>query len=36
MVLTDHDKEKVKCPKCGSTRVEQLWAAFSAVTSKES
>ena len=36
LTLAEHDKEKVKCPKCGSTRVEQQWAAFSAVTSKES
>lgn len=36
MTLAEHEKGKVKCPKCGSSRVEQLWAAFTAVTSKKS
>ena len=34
--MADRDKKKVKCPKCGGTRVEQVITAFSAVTSKKS
>jgi len=34
LTLADHDQGKVKCPKCGSTKVEQQWAAFFATTSK--
>jgi putative FmdB family regulatory protein len=29
-------KRELKCPACGSTKVEQAVAAFSAVTSKKS
>jgi putative FmdB family regulatory protein len=36
LTLTEHDKENVKCPKCGSKNVEQDAAAFYAVTSKKS
>jgi putative FmdB family regulatory protein len=36
LTLTEHDKGGIKCPKCSSTKVEQQWAAFSAVTSKKS
>jgi len=36
LTLSEHDKDKIKCPKCGSTRVEQESAAFFAVTSKKS
>ena len=32
----EHEKGKAKCPKCGSTKVEQQWAAFYATTSKKS
>ena len=35
LTLSEHDKA-VKCPKCGSTRVEQEVAAFYAVTEKKS
>jgi putative FmdB family regulatory protein len=34
--VAEHDKGKIKCPKCGSTKVEQQWAAFFATTSKKS
>jgi putative FmdB family regulatory protein len=34
--LAEHDKNKIQCPKCGSTKVEQQWAAFFATTSKKS
>jgi putative FmdB family regulatory protein len=34
--LAEHDREKTKCPKCGSSRIEQQWAAFFATTSKKS
>lgn len=36
LTLTEHDKEAIKCPKCGSRNVEQEAAAFFAVTSKKS
>ncbi len=36
LTLTEHDKNKIKCPKCGSSKTEQQWAAFVAVTSKKS
>ncbi|MGH9790687.1 MAG: FmdB family zinc ribbon protein, partial [Candidatus Acidiferrales bacterium] len=36
LTLSEHDKNKIKCPKCGSTKTEQQWAAFVAVTSKKS
>jgi len=34
--ISEHDKEKAACPRCGSKNVEQRWSAFSAVTSKKS
>ena len=36
LTLDEHEKGKVKCPKCGGTKVEQQWAAFYATTSKKS
>jgi putative FmdB family regulatory protein len=36
LTLSEHDKEQIKCPKCGSANVEQESAAFFAVTSKKS
>ena len=36
LTLAEHEKAQVKCPKCGSTKVEQQWAAFYATTSKKS
>jgi len=36
LALGEHDKNKIKCPKCGSKNVEQDAAAFFAVTSKKS
>jgi putative FmdB family regulatory protein len=36
LTLNEHDHENPKCPKCGSTQVEQEAAAFFAVTSKKS
>jgi putative FmdB family regulatory protein len=36
LTLAAHEKGKVKCPKCKSTKVEQQWAAFYATTSKKS
>ncbi len=33
--LAEHEKG-VACPHCGSKKIEQLWAAFYAVTSKKS
>jgi len=34
--MAEHDKGKIKCPKCGSSKTEQQWAAFHATTSKKS
>jgi len=36
LTLHEHDKNKITCPKCGSKHVEQMAAAFTAVTSKKS
>ncbi len=36
LTVAEREKKKIKCPKCGSTKVEQEWAAFFAVTSKKS
>ncbi|HMK31670.1 MAG TPA: zinc ribbon domain-containing protein [Terriglobales bacterium] len=36
LTLSEHDKNKITCPKCGSNRVHQMAAAFTAVTSKKS
>ena len=34
--MSDRETAKVKCPKCGGKRVEQLLSAFAAVTAKKS
>ena len=34
--MSEREKAQVKCPHCGSQRVEQLVTAFSAMTSKKS
>lgn len=34
--MADAEKGGVKCPHCGSVRVNQLVSAFSAVTSRKS
>ncbi len=34
--MSDVDKADVACPHCGSKRVNQLVASFSAVTSRKS
>jgi putative FmdB family regulatory protein len=36
ITLTEHDKEPITCPHCGSKRVEQEPAAFFAVTGRKS
>jgi putative FmdB family regulatory protein len=36
LTLSEHEKGKIVCPHCKSKDVEQLWAAFYAVTSKKS
>jgi putative FmdB family regulatory protein len=36
MHIDELDKEKPLCPHCGSAKVEQAVAAFSAVTSRKS
>lgn len=34
--IHEHDEQKIVCPKCGSGKVHQMAAAFTAVTSKKS
>ena len=38
LTISEYDKQKgsLKCPHCGSKKVERRWAAFFAVTSKKS
>jgi putative FmdB family regulatory protein len=36
LTLAEFEKGGIKCPHCRSTKVEQKWAAFYAVTSKKS
>jgi putative FmdB family regulatory protein len=36
LTLAEYEKNKIKCPKCGSKRVHQEAAAFFTVTSKKS
>ncbi len=36
LTLSQHDKDRIRCPKCGSKNVAQDAAAFYAVTSKKS
>jgi putative FmdB family regulatory protein len=35
LTLSEYEKREIKCPKCGSKKVEQCWAAFYAVSSKK-
>ncbi|HEY5895445.1 MAG TPA: zinc ribbon domain-containing protein [Chthoniobacterales bacterium] len=34
--ISEHEKEKPKCPKCGSTKTKAVPEPFFAVTSKKS
>lgn len=36
LTLAEYSRGEVKCPKCGSPRVEQVPSTFFAVTSKKS
>jgi putative FmdB family regulatory protein len=36
MSISEHDRRKVKCPKCSSQRVAQTVQGFFATTSKKS
>lgn len=36
LTLDAHDHKKLKCPKCGSAKLHQVAAAFTAVTSRKS
>jgi putative FmdB family regulatory protein len=36
LTLAEFEKGGIKCPQCGSDKVEQRWSAFYAVTSKKS
>jgi len=36
LTLRAHDKDPIKCPRCGSKNVEQEATAFFAVTSSKS
>lgn len=36
LTLAEHESGKVSCPKCGGSKVHQIAAVFTAVTSKKS
>ncbi len=36
MSISEKGAKKVKCPKCKSTRIKQVYSGFFAVTSKKS
>ena len=36
MSIREYEKGKVKCPKCGSRKVEQQFSTVYAITSKKS
>jgi len=36
LTLTEHDKDKIACPNCGSKNVDQEATAFFAVSEKKS
>ena len=36
MSIKDHDRRRIKCPKCANTRVAQTVQGFFATTSKKS
>ncbi len=36
LALVDYEEGEVVCPHCGSKDVEQVWSAFSVITSKKS
>lgn len=36
LTISQHDKQRVRCPKCGARQVEQQVAGFFPVTSKKS
>jgi putative FmdB family regulatory protein len=36
MTIGNHDKHKVKCPKCGSRKLQQRVEQFVAITAKKS
>lgn len=36
MTLSEHEKNKLACPKCKSKKVEQTFAGFFAVSAKKS
>ena len=36
LTIGQHDHKKVRCPKCGSTRVQQKVSSFFVVTSRKS
>jgi endogenous inhibitor of DNA gyrase (YacG/DUF329 family) len=36
MSLAEHERAKVKCPECKSTKVEQVFAPFYAKTIRKS
>lgn len=36
MTMSEHDKKRVKCPKCGSRKVRQHFGSFGVKTSKKS
>ncbi len=36
MSITDRDRKRIKCPKCGSSKAEPIFTSFFAKTSRKS
>jgi putative FmdB family regulatory protein len=36
LTVSEYDRQKIKCPHCGGTKVERIWSRVFAVTSKKS
>lgn len=36
MSITERDRKRIKCPKCGSSKAEAVFSSFFAKTSKKS
>jgi putative FmdB family regulatory protein len=34
--ISEHEQQKIKCPGCGSVKVEQKYSYFNAITSRKS
>ena len=36
MPISERDRKRIKCPKCGSTKAQAIFSTFSAKTSRKS